>query len=205
MIYSDFILEDKTMNSYIDLPYGYKEILSVDLQKDKKLAGIVNGIAIVLMIVLFIIGNAIVPFGEFYKMGLGATIVMCIGIIVYIILHELVHGIVMYGYSKVKPSYGFTGLYAYAGSKCYFNKKSYIVIALAPIVVWGIVLLVLNLIFQEKWFWVIYFIQIMNISGAGGDLYVTYRFSKLPKDILINDTGVAMTIYSKEYQENKND
>ncbi len=186
------------MNSYIDLPYGYEEILSVDLQKDKKLAGIVNGIAIILMVILFIIGNAIVPFGEFYKMGLGATIAMFIGLIAYIILHELVHGIFMYGYSKVKPTYGFTGLYAYAGSKCYFNKKSYIVIALAPIVVWGIVLLILNLIFQETWFWVIYFIQIMNISGAGGDLYVTYRFSKLPKDILINDTGVAMTIYSRE-------
>lgn len=192
------------MNSYVDLPYGYKAILSIDLQKDKKLAGIVNGIALVLMVILFFIGNAIIPFSEFYEMGLVPTIVMCMGIIAYIILHELVHGICMYGYSKVKPSYGFTGLYAYAGSKCYFNKKSYIVIALAPIVVWGIVLLVLNLIFKEKWFWVIYFIQIMNISGAGGDLYVTYRFSKLPKDILINDTGVAMTIYSKEYQEKIN-
>lgn len=189
------------MNSYIDLPYGYKEILHIDLQKDKKLAVIVNGIAIVLMVILFLIGHAIIPFGEFYNMGLLPTILMCVGIFIYIILHELVHGICMYGYSKVKPSYGFAGLYAYAGSKCYFNKKSYIVIALAPIVVWGIVLLILNLIFQEQWFWAIYFIQIMNISGAGGDLYVTYRFSKLPKDILINDTGVAMTIYSKEYQE----
>lgn len=66
------------------------------------------------------------------------------------------------------------------------------------------VLLILNLIFQETWFWVIYFIQIMNISGAAGDLYVTYRFSKLSKDILINDTGIAMTIYSKEHQENIN-
>lgn len=186
------------MNSYIDLPFGYKEILHIDLQNDKKLAGIVNGIAIVIMVVMFIAGNIYIPF-DFG--GFLPTMVMCIGLVAYIILHELVHGIVMYSYSKVKPSYGFTGLYAYAGSKCYFNKKSYIVIALAPIVVWGVVLLILNLVFQETWFWVIYFIQIMNISGAGGDLYVTYRFSKMPKDILINDTGVVMTIYSKENKE----
>ena len=89
-------------------------------------------------------------------------------------------------------------MYAYAGSNCYFNKKHYIIIALAPIVIWGIVLLVLNLVFKETWFWVIYFIQIFNLSGAAGDLYVTYRFSKLPKDILIKDIGVNMTIYTKE-------
>ena len=71
-------------------------------------------------------------------------------------------------------------------------------IALAPIVIWGIILLVLNLIFQETWFWVIYFIQICNLSGAAGDLYVSYRFSKLPEDILINDIGVSMTIYGRE-------
>lgn len=89
-------------------------------------------------------------------------------------------------------------MYAYAGSNCYFNKKSYLVITLAPIVVWGVVLLILNLIFKETWFWVIYFIQMMNISGAAGDLYVACRFSKLPDDILVKDIGVNMTVYSKD-------
>lgn len=186
------------MNNYVDLPEGYKELEHIDLQKDKKLAFLVNGIGVVIMVLAFFIGHAIVPFTEFYKMdGILPMIVMLVGMIAYLFLHELVHGFFMRKYSGEKPFYGFTGMYAYAGSKCYFNKKSYIVIALAPIVVWGIVLLVLNLIFQETWFWVIYFIQICNLSGAAGDLYVSYLFSKLPEDILINDVGVSMTIYGK--------
>ena len=187
------------MNSYIDLPKGYKEIEHIDLQKDKKLAFLVNAIGVVIMVVTFFIGHFFVSFLELYKMeGVLPWIAIFVGTILYMVLHELVHGIFMWHYSKQKPFYGFTGMYAYAGSKCYFNKKSYIIIALAPIVVWGIVLLILNLIFQETWFWVIYFIQICNLSGAAGDLYVSYRFSKLPEDILINDVGVSMTIYGRE-------
>lgn len=187
------------MNSYTTLPEDYRELEHVDLQKDKKMAFLVNAIGVVIMVITAIIGHMIVPFTEFYRMdGILPMIVMLVGVILYMVLHELVHGIFMWHYSKQKPFYGFTGMYAYAGSNCYFNKKSYIVIALAPIVIWGIVLLALNLIFQETWFWVIYFIQICNLSGAAGDLYVSYRFSKLPKDILINDIGVSMTIYGRE-------
>ena len=46
--------------------------------------------------------------------------------------------------------------------------------------------------------WVIYFIQISNVSGAVGDLFVSFRFSKMPHDIRIKDTGVSMTVYSKQ-------
>lgn len=186
------------MDAYIELPQGYKELEQIDLQKDKKMAFLVNGIGVIIMVITFFIGHALVPIAELYRMnGILPWIVIFAGTILYMVLHELVHGIFMFHYSKKKPFYGYTGMYAYAGSKCYFNKKSYIVIALAPIVIWGIVLLVLNLIFQETWFWVIYFIQICNLSGAAGDLYVSYRFSKLPEDILINDIGVSMTIYGR--------
>ncbi|MBQ7290862.1 MAG: hypothetical protein IJW76_03940, partial [Clostridia bacterium] len=50
----------------------------------------------------------------------------------------------------------------------------------------------------ESWFWIPYFIQIGNISGAAGDAYVTCKMAALPKDILVNDTGVAMTVYAEK-------
>ena len=43
-----------------------------------------------------------------------------------------------------------------------------------------------------------YFIQITNISGGAGDLYVTFKFSRMPSDILVQDSGVGMTVYSAE-------
>lgn len=190
------------MQDFAVLPEGYKEIKQIDLQKDKKLAGVVNGFALIVMAVMVIPMLFIVPIKTFMADGkilyLAKLGVIVVGMIAYIVLHELVHGIVMKYYSKIKPTYGFTGMYAYAGSSAYFCKKHYIIIALAPIVLWGVVLLILNLLVPTGWFWVVYLIQMMNISGAAGDLYVSVSFSKLPEDILINDTGVSMTIYSRE-------
>ena len=119
-------------------------------------------------------------------------------VILYMVLHELVHGIAMKHYGSETVRYGFTGLYAYAGCSEYFSKKSYIVIALAPIVVWGIVLAVICAAVPREWFWVAYFVQVCNISGAAGDLYVTAKFEKMPKDILISDSGVDMKVFSAE-------
>lgn len=190
------------MKDFAVLPEDYKEIKQIDLQKDKKLAGLVNGLAFIVMAAMVIPMLFIVPIKTFMADGkimyLAKLGVVVVGMIVYIVLHELVHGIVMKYYSKIKPTYGFTGMYAYAGSSAYFCKKHYIIIALAPIVLWGVVLLILNLLVPTGWFWVVYLIQMMNISGAAGDLYVSVSFSKLPEDILINDTGVRMTIYSRE-------
>ena len=81
---------------------------------------------------------------------------------------------------------------------CLVDKKAYIFIALAPVVLWGVVLAVINCFVPTKWFWVVYLIQIANISGAAGDLFVTIKFSRFPKDILVKDYGVGMTVYSKE-------
>ncbi len=100
------------------------------------------------------------------------------------------------GTKKVK--YGFTGMYAFAGSEDFYNKKAYIFIALAPVVFWGIVLAVINPFVPIEWFWVVYMIQIFNLSGAAGDLFVTIKFLRLPKDILVQDYGVGMTVYSMQ-------
>lgn len=191
------------MNSFEVLPVGYKEILHIDLQKDKKLMLIVNGIAVLIMVLMLVVAAAIVPLTTLidyeqpsellYKMA-----VLGIGSLAYIILHEAVHGIFMRRYCTAKVKFGFTGMYAYAGSEGYYCRKHYITIALAPIVIWGIVLLVANLLVPVSWFYVIYFIQVTNISGAAGDLYVSRKMSKLPQDILVRDTGVAMTVFSRE-------
>lgn len=134
--------------------------------------------------------------------GLGAYTVrfavLLVLLVVYMILHELVHGIAMKMCGTKKIKYGFTGMYAFAGSDDYYRKKPYIFIALAPVVLWGVVLAVVNPFVSAEWFWVVYLIQISNISGAAGDLYVTLKFSKLPKDILVKDYGVGMRVYSQK-------
>lgn len=195
------------MKTQYELPSGYSEILTVDLQKNKKQATIINIAALVIGLAMGIGMHFYIPITTLFNMSDGFVpylirfAALLVGMVAYIILHEAVHGIAMKMFGARKVKYGFTGIYAYAGSDDYFGKTPYIVIALAPIVVWGIVLAVLNFIVPVEFFWVVYFIQISNISGAAGDLYVTFKFLRLPKDILVCDTGVSMTVYSSGSKE----
>lgn len=183
------------------MPDGYCELLAVDLQKNKKLAVLINVLCLLVAALLVIPALFIVSIRTLFDLSdfglyVSKFVVLIVGLVVYIILHELVHGIFMRVLSGIRPNYGFNGLYAYAGSRAYFNKISYIVIALAPVVIWGIVLAIVLVFIPESWFWVVYLIQVANISGAVGDLYVTVRFLFLPKDILVQDSGVSMTVFS---------
>lgn len=186
------------------LPEGYKEIFSVNMQTDKKTMLIVNGLALVITAAIAIPMHFHISIATLFDMenGFGMYIlrfaVMIISMVLYIVLHELVHGITMKLFGTKKVKYGFTGMYAFAGSDDYYDKTSYIVIAMAPIVVWGVVIAIINVLVPNEWFWVVYIIQIANISGAAGDLYVTAKFLKMPKDILVHDNGVSMTVYSEK-------
>lgn len=184
------------MKSYNTLPDGYKEIYKLDMQKDKKLSFWLNFaasfVAVIMMVAPYFFADS--PFDMPFW-----TWCMILGLmVVYTVLHELVHGITMKAVGTKKVKYGFTGLYAFAGSNDYYDKTAYITIALAPVIVWGIVLAVIQCFTPTAWFWVPWLIQVTNISGAAGDAYVTAKFSKMPKDILVSDYGVGMTVYSKE-------
>lgn len=190
------------MKTCFTLPAGYAELRQIDLQKDPRLALVVNALGICIFVFGAFIGQLFVPLHTFYSVS-GETVLYFVrlaatfgGIILYIFLHEFVHGIFIKHYSGQKAEYGYTGMYAYAGSKAYFNKNNYLVIALAPVVLWGTVLTVLLILLPEYWFWTVCLIQLSNLSGAAGDLYVFRTFSRLPEDILIQDTGVTMTIYA---------
>lgn len=186
-----------------ELPEGYKEIYSLDLMKDKRLKIFVNALSLLIGAVMVLVGNSIVPILSFFIVEDRALssirlIVFAVSMFAYVVLHELVHGITMKLYGAKKVHYGVVGPYAFASSDELYDKWSYTVIALAPIVVWGIVLAVLNAVVPEQWFWVVYFVQIMNVSGASGDMFVTARFLKFPDDVLIKDHGVGMVVYSKK-------
>lgn len=186
------------------LPEGYREILSVDLKNNKKLALLVNLISVFIGIACFVIGHLFVSIGALFDMeaGLGQYFLRfgaLLGLMLaYIVLHELVHGVAMKLCGTKKVKYGFTGVYAFAGSEDYYSKGAYIFIALAPVVFWGIVVAVITPFLSDAWFWPVYFVQVINLSGAAGDFYVTWKFMRLPKNIWVHDSGVSMTVYSAE-------
>ena len=188
------------------LPEGYMEAEKIDLIRNKKQMLLVNVLAIILALGLLGFGMLIAPEGHaaFFDLKNHASaavfkgLALCLGSIVYLIGHEAVHGVFMWHYSHVKPAFGLSFTYAYAGSECYFGKKAYLVIALAPFVLWGIGLGIASLLVPAGWFWVVWFIQLMNVSGAAGDLFVFFYMLRKPETILVQDTGTAMTVYLPE-------
>ena len=195
------------MKAVSQLPDTYREIYAVDLQKDKKLSLLVNGMATLIGVLLAVPMHFVVPIFTLFDMsqGMGAYClrfgVLMVAIVAYMVAHELVHGAAMKLCGTKRVKYGYTGLYAFAGSEDYYDKAAYIFIALAPVVLWGIVLLAVQFCVPTSWFWVVYLVQITNLSGAAGDYYVTVRFSRLPKDILVRDSGVSMCVYSNAEEE----
>ena len=189
------------MKSYAELPQGYAPFASIDLLHNKKQFWIVNGLSIALCVVMlippFLWGYSLLDFnGEgslsayFLRVGVAFA-----GLLAYIALHELTHGVVMMA-CGAKVHYGYKVAYAYAGSYACFTRPAYIAIALAPVVLWGIVFGVLTACLPRDWFWVVWLWQLMNVSGAAGDFYCTCRILRAPRETLVQDTGTAMTFFA---------
>ena len=190
------------MKAVSQLPDGYREVYAIDLQKDKKLSLLVNGFALLIGVAVALPMHFVVPIQTLFDMSEGIT-TYCIrfGVllalqVVYMVLHELAHGVAMKLCGTKRVKYGYTGLYAFAGSEDFYDKSAYIFIALAPVVLWGVVLFAVQFFVPTAWFWVVYLVQVTNLSGAAGDYFVSIRFSRLPKDILVRDYGVSMHVYS---------
>ena len=185
------------------LPEGYRLILRIDLQEDKKLMLRVNATALGLMLAVFLLGLPLAPAGgrlaDLLREGvsLGAMAVFLAGTFAYVILHELTHAAVMKLCGAKKLRFGFTGVYAFAGSEeDYFSKRAHRIIALAPVLCWGFLFALLCVLLPPGCFWLIWLWQVMNVSGSAGDLFISLRLLREPEDLLVRDTGVNMTVYS---------
>lgn len=182
------------------LPQNYDLLETIDLKSDKKSNALVQAISIVLYVLLFIGGYFTKDLTFFaylhFKYIIFNVLIAVIGSIVYIVLHELTHALFIKIFApKSKVKFGFTAGMAYAGSDECFKKLPYLVIALAPLVIWTLLLLIPCLLVPTVYFWGVYFVQMLNVAGAAGDLYVTIKILKAPKNCLIIDNGVSMEVY----------
>ncbi len=187
------------------IPAGYRETGAVDLEKDRRLSFWLNAAAGVAAVALFVLAHFLfVPVTELFgreeslwEVLLPALLIA--GLLAYLVLHELTHAVFMRRLGAKQVRFGFNGIYAYAGStENFFDRPSYAMIALAPLVVWGILFTVLLILVPRSWFWVIYVLQVSNLAGSCGDLYVSFRIFRMQESVLVRDTGIQMTFFEPE-------
>lgn len=192
---------DRNMSPTPYLPEGYEMIKRIDAVNNSRDFRIINtgALTIIGLMLLMLIP---VPFTRPDFVNRYLDILLFWGflsfvLVLYIVLHEAVHGLFIYLFGKQKPRFGIRLPYAYAASGMYFDKRSYLLIALAPVILFGIALLTLNILLPRPWFWFVYIVQMMNLSGSAGDAYLACLTGRMPDDVLVRDGGTDMTFYTK--------
>ena len=189
-------------NCYKELPEGYKESIVIDA-KDKKTGIILNvGALLIMAIVAFITINLKfirLNFDIDYKFFL-AMIIGFVGFIIYIVIHELTHGVAYKLLTKEKLTFGLSWSCAYCGVPNVFVKRNAAVIAcLAPFVIYNILFIILICVLPSNIItFAIVIIFAYHNGGCIGDLYLSLLLLvKYDKNTLIKDTGAKQEIYTK--------
>ena len=179
--------------NYKQLPKGYRYAGTMDFTRNRKQIMALLKLAVALTVIPIVIGIAV----TFIKPGVLAFIRewrmwlwMALMLLAYIPLHELTHGIVMFALSGVMPTFGVKLPYAYAGSTVWFDRPSHVITALAPVLLWGVILQILIAALPEIWFWPLWIVQISNLSGSAGDIYCAWALMKMKGDLQIGRAHV---------------
>ena len=118
---------------------------------------------------------------------------------VMIVLHEAVHGLFFWLFTRAIPQFAFKGMYAYAAApQWYLPKAHYLVVALAPLVLLSLAGIALMLVVPQDWFIILLLFLVTNASGAIGDLWVTGWLMRQPNTCYANDHGDSLTLYLED-------
>lgn len=183
------------------LPKGYRYAGTLDFMRNRAQLKAVVILSLALIAVSTLAGLLIAPVELSWRLMASRWVLwlaLFAALILYIPLHELTHGVAMFALSGVKPKYGLKLPYAYCGSTAWFDRKSHVITALAPVVLWGVGLLVAALRVPREWFWFFWVVQISNLSGSAGDIVCVWLLLRMKGDLLIQDTGVRMRIMKYE-------
>ncbi|MGN1194760.1 MAG: DUF3267 domain-containing protein [Acutalibacteraceae bacterium] len=188
-------------------PLGYELIKVIDIVHNKKESAVVNVLSVSIILLMILFGAFVFGFERLEAMltsnepGVLKWFIFRIAVIflmaaVYIVMHEGIHLAMIKLFrrdSTVKFSYKF--VYASVGCNACFSKLEYLVICIAPLLILGIVLTVLCIVAPDEWQWTIYIIQVLNLSSAAGDIYIFAILSRMPKNLLVRDNGVTISVY----------
>ncbi len=187
-----------------ELPEGYTEVLHINA-KDKKLGLIFNAIALVVMVAVLAIafvpvmirGNMTVESDELFA----AYVVFIASMLIYIVLHELVHGVAYKHMTGEKLTFGMSWSCAFCGvPNIYVYRRTALIACAAPLVLFSVILipLTVSLYFASTLFYFISaFVLGLHLGGCCGDLYLIglllFKFKN--ENVLVRDTGPEQFLY----------
>lgn len=195
------------MNAYKELPEGYTLAKEVDAAGNKKLAVLFNLAALLLTAAVFCAG-CLIRFRGLPPLALmlenlwaleGMLGLFLLGMLAYLVLHELTHGAVYKLLTGEKLTFGIRPSCAYCGvPNIFVTRKTALLAVLAPFALFT--LLFLPLIALRSSYCALLFLLLFALHAGGcvGDLYCAYLLLfRLKGPLLMKDTGPKQSFYLK--------
>lgn len=177
------------------LPPLYGPRATIDLKEDRRAAITIQVIFVAIAVTVF--GLALV-----FKFPLSSDLDTWVSIVVtivaclfYMAAHELTHAGFLWLFSRVRPAITLRFPYLTVGGRGYLNRRSFLIVALAPVIIWGIALVALLVALPPEFFFAVYIVAILNFAGSAGDYLQAYAVAKQPRTALIQDDGRVTTVY----------
>ena len=192
------------------LPPGYQISGIIDISKDRRLMYLLNVLGLVMLPVsgwLFIQAMAWVrtglPTGEF-NLGLSGSLLQIlvtifsalILIMADVVIHEAIHGVFFWLFTRARPVFAFRWTHAYAAAPdWYIARGPFVVTTLAPLIIISLAGIAAMRFVPVGWLTPIWFLLTFNAAGAIGDLLVFVWLLRQPSNSLVQDRGDAVTLY----------
>lgn len=195
-----------------ELPEGYALSYHINA-KDKKTGIIMNLWALFIMLAVGALGaiplfiDKTLIFDIEPLTLLTAWAITMLSMIVYIVLHELVHGVAYKLLTKRKLTFGISWSCAFCGvPDVYVYRRASIIALVAPLITFTLVFVPLSVLmyFIHPIYYIMSLLLLaMHLGGCVGDGYMTYLFLKVfrDKNILMKDTGPEQFIYTQEVRD----
>ena len=186
-----------------ELPTGYRESLVIDAKNYKRLLLRMNLAALVAPVLFLCVGFVWLCRQEAaVEYTLWRSWAFMLALVLYIVLHELVHGAAYKALTGQKLTFGLTLTVAFCGvPQIYVYRKAALIAVLAPFVVFTIVFGLAAGLLRNVWDQFYAFTLLgLHIGGCTGDLYNTWLYLTRFKDTrtLTRDTGPIQMFYVPE-------
>lgn len=120
-----------------------------------------------------------------------------ISIVLMLVLHEMIHGLFFWIFTRERPRFALKAGYAFAAApEWYLPGPQYIVVGLSPFILITIICLALSVLMTPSWSPYLLFVATFNAAGALGDLIVVGWVLRQPHSVMIKDEGDIFTSFA---------
>jgi len=201
------------MRAIKTLPTNYEPVGALDFVQNRAALIVVNLVGLVLMGLFIWLGvwflDVIFPGVDVIlalwsvaggTVGLGGRviiIVLALAITLGVgVVHELVHGLFFWIFTRERPAFGAKSLYFYAGAPdWYLPRSQHVVVGLSPFVFVTVIGVVVTLLVSPAVAAWLLLAVVGNAGGAAGDLMAAVWLLRQPRETFVRDTGLVLTIY----------